>query len=292
MIRRSPKFLVLFGGVAVACALDNRLLSGTDSLCQDASQCVDLGGSADAGNAAGGSSHGGSSAGGSSAGGSSAGGRANSGGNAGCGGANAMTAGTGALSGAVAAGNAGQVEVGPTMSCPDLDQNTVLDCTETLVTNPGFDADVKGWSPEASGAISWDSLDARGSNSSGSIRVENRGTASGPDTGLIYTGATQCVKVQPDHAYVIFAQMYSRGPGPTPIYGSVVGRVFASTDCSGTPLHIETSAIQGTFDSWLTLQATVPAVTSAGSMLVELSVGKPTSVTGSAALNFDNVLVR
>jgi hypothetical protein len=178
------------------------------------------------------------------------------------------------------------------MDCPDLDQNTVLDCTETLVTNPGFDADVKGWSPEASGAISWESLDARGSDASGSIRVENRGTASGPDTGLIYTGATQCVKVQPDHAYVIFAQMYSRGPGPMPTYGSVVGRVFASTDCSGTPLHIETSAIQGTFDSWLTLQATVPAVTSAGSMLVELSVGKTTSVTGSAVINFDNVLVR
>ena len=184
-----------------------------------------------------------------------------------------------------------QEQVGPTMDCPDLDQNTVLDCTETVVTNPGFDADIKGWSPEASGAISWESLDARGSNNSGSLRVENRGTASGPDTGLIYTGATQCVKVQPDHAYVIFAQMYARGPLVN-AYGSVIGRVFASTDCSGTPLHVETSAIQGTVSSWLTLQATVPAVASAGSMLVELSVGKPTSVTGSAVINFDNVLVR
>jgi len=36
----------------------------------------------------------------------------------------------------------------------------------------------------------------------------------------------------------------------------------------------------------------VPAVTSAGSMLVELSIGKKTSVSGNAVLNFDNVLVR
>src|SRR5450631_3671925 len=214
MIRRSPKFLVLWGGVAMACALDNRLLNSTDSPCQDANQCADLGGSADAASAAGGGAHGGS----------SAGGRANSGGGTARGGANA-TAGASALSGAgaVAAGNAGQVEVGPTNDCPDLDQNTVLDCTETLVTNPSFDADIKGWSPEASGAISWESLDARGSDASGSIRVENRGTASGPDTGLIYTGATQCVKVQPDHAYVIFAQMYARGPVVN-AYGSVIGR--------------------------------------------------------------------
>jgi hypothetical protein len=181
--------------------------------------------------------------------------------------------------------------VGPTPDCPDLDQNTVLDCNETLVSNPGFASTVKGWSPEASGATTWESLDAWGSNTSGSIRVENRGAATGPDTGLIYTGATQCVKVQPDRAYVIFAQMYARGPMVT-CYGSVVGRVFASTDCSGTPLHIETSPIAGTVNLWLTLRATVPAVTSAGSLLVELSVGKPTSVTGSAVLNFDNVLVR
>ena len=279
MIRRSPKFLVLCGGVVVACALDDRLLNGPDSSCQDGGQCVDFGASADAGSAAGGSA---------------AGGSANNGGDTARGGANAMTGGTSALSGAGAsgtAGDAGQEQVGPTMNCPDLDQNTVLDCAETLVTNPGFDVDIKGWSPEASGAISWESLDARGSNTSGSIRVENRGAASGPDTGLIYTGATQCVKVQPNHAYVIFAQMYARGPMVN-AFGSVIGRVFASTDCSGTPLHAETSAIEGTVNLWLTLQATVPAVTSAGSMLVELSVGKPTTVTGSAVLNFDNVLVR
>jgi hypothetical protein len=285
MIRRSPKFLVLCGGAVVACALDNRLLSSTDSPCQDASQCADPGGGD-----IGGDDTGASTAGASTAGRSAAGGRASSGGSSARGGANAMTAGANASSGAT--GEAGQEQVGPMSNCPDLDQNTVLDCTETLVTNPGFDVDIKGWSPEANAAISWEALDQRGSNTSGSIRVENRGTASGPDNGLIYAGATQCVKAQPDHAYIIFAQMYSRGPGPMPIYGSVVGRVFASTDCSGTPLDIETSPIQGTFDSWLTLQATVPAVTSAGSLLVELSVGKSASVTGSAVLNFDNVLVR
>jgi hypothetical protein len=282
MIRRSPKFLVLCGGAVVACALDNRLLNSTDSPCQDASQCADPGGAPAEESTAGESARGGR----------AAGGRANSGGESARGGANVITGGAGALSGAPGAGDeAGEEQVGPMTNCPDLDQNTVLDCTETLVTNPGFDVDIKGWSPEASGAVSWEALDQRGSNTSGSIRVENRGTASGSDNGLIYTGATQCVKVEPGRAYVIFAQMYARGP-TVDAYGSVVGRVFASTDCSGTPLHIETSAIEGTVDKWLTLQATVPAVTSAGSMLVELSVGKKTTVTGNAVLNFDNVLVR
>jgi hypothetical protein len=266
----------------MACALDNRLLNGTDGACQDASQCVDPGGSTAGVSAAGVSARGGN----------AAGGRANSGGESARGGANVVAGGSSALSGAPGAGgDAGFEQVGPMTNCPDLDQNTVLDCTETLVTNPGFDVDVKGWSPEASGAISWEALDQRGSNTSGSIRVENRGTATGTDNGLIYTGATQCVKAQPDHAYVIFAQMYARGP-TVDAFGSVVGRVFASADCSGTPLDVETSAIEGTVNLWLTLQATVPAVTSAGSLLVELSVGKKTTVTGNAVLNFDNVLVR
>jgi len=279
MIRRSPKLLVLCCGAVVACALDDRLLNGTDSACQDAGQCADPAGSTAAGSASGGRASGGSS---------------NSAGESARGGGNLTTGGRNALSGAGApdaAGDAGQEQVGPTTTCPDLDQNTVLDCTETRVTNPGFDADLRGWAPEASGAISWEALDQRGSTTSGSIRVENRGSATGPDNGLIYTGATQCVQVQPDHAYVIFAQMYARGPMVN-AFGSVVGRVFASSDCSGTPVHVETSALEGTVDLWLTLQATVPAVTSAGSMLVELSVGKPKTVTGNAALNFDNVLVR
>jgi hypothetical protein len=64
MIRRSPKYLVLCGGAVVACALDNRLLNSTDSPCQDASQCVDLGGNAAGENTAGQSARGGSAAGG------------------------------------------------------------------------------------------------------------------------------------------------------------------------------------------------------------------------------------
>ena len=272
MIPRASKncFLVLCSGVVLACSLDNRVLNGTgsDAPCQDTNECAGLGGA------------------------TAAGGRASGGGDSGRGGAISPTGGSRAASGAPdSAGEAGEVQVGPTIDCPDLDQNTVLDCTETLVTNPGFDMDVKGWTPEASGAISWESLDSSGSNASGSIRVEDRGATTGPDNGLVYTGATQCVKARADHAYVIFAQMYARGP-MVEAFGSVSGRSFASADCSGTPVHVETSSIQGTVNLWLTLQATVPAAMSAGSLLVELSVGKPKTVSGNVILNFDNVLVR
>jgi len=256
----------------IACALDNRVLNGTDSPCLETNQCTETAGSNAAGKAAGGS--------------------ASSAGRGSQGGAHTHTAGaSSSVAGSSEGGAAGDQDVGPPMNCPDLDKNTVPDCMETIATNPGFDGNIKGWSAETSGVVNYETLDAWGNSSSGSVRVENRGMASGPDTGLVYTGASQCVKAQEGRAYVILAQMYARGPTIT-AYGSVVGRVFASKDCSGTPLQVETSTIEGTVNSWITLRANVPAVTSAGSLLVELSVGKPTSVTGSAALNFDNVLVR
>jgi hypothetical protein len=185
----------------------------------------------------------------------------------------------------------GDSNVGPSLDCVDLDQNTVPDCSETVAKNSGFDRDVKGWSPEANGAIEWNALDARGSTGSGTMRVENRATIVADNGGLVFSGATQCVSIEATRAYDLFVQMYSRGPTIT-AYASIVGRVFGSEDCSGAPLRVETSPIQGTIDLWLTLQATVPAVTGAKSLLVELSVGKLSETPGPVSLVFDNVLVR
>jgi len=214
-----------------------------------------------------------------------------SGGNSGArGGSSGASPGRGG-SGGASAGEGGQIDVGPTVDCVDLDQNTIPDCSETVVANAGFDRDTKGWSPEANGAISWDSLDARGSTLSGTLLVENRSTGMAQDGGLVYSGATQCVPIEPNHAYDLYAQMYSRGPVITG-YASVIGRVFASADCSGSPLRVETSPIQGTINLWITLQATIPAMTGAQSLMVELSVGRLSSKPGPVSLTFDNVLLR
>ncbi|MGC4090103.1 MAG: hypothetical protein QM756_19915 [Polyangiaceae bacterium] len=236
-----------------ACALDQRTLEPSNSTCQGSASC------------------------------SSSGGNLARGGNANAG------LGSGGNDNGGAAGDGTQV--GPTVDCPDLNQNTVPDCTETLVENSAFDHDSVAWTPGANAAVKWDSLDARGSNQSGTLRVENRSSGSALDGGLVSTGALQCVPIEPNHAYDLFVQMYSRGPTISG-YASVVGRVFASSDCTGSPLRVETSPIQGTIDLWITLQATVPAEASAGSMLIELSVGRLSTMTGPVSVVFDNVLLR
>jgi hypothetical protein len=72
----------------------------------------------------------------------------------------------------------------------------------------------------------------------------------------------------------------------------VVGRTFESRDCSGTPRSIQSSSIQATVDLWITVHASMEADDKVRSLLVELSVGKPSSVEDDASLVFDNVLVR
>ncbi len=269
-----PGSLSAWGAIALfGCALDERPLNAVDSLCTASGDCSSQGGGGLSGAA-----------------GRSAAGRGGVGGIAGAAAQGGAHAGGSDTTHAGSAGDgAGGILVGPNVTCPDLNQNAVADCLESLAQNPSFDKDVKGWAPEANGAIYWDALDGQGSNKSGTMRVENR--APTPSDGIVYSGATECVPIEANHAYDIYVQMYSRGPIITG-YGSVLGRIFASPDCSGSALLVKTSELQATVDQWLTLLATVPATTGAQSLLVELSVGKLSTSSGNVNLVFDNVLVR
>lgn len=186
-------------------------------------------------------------------------------------------------------GEAGSL-TGPDASCPDLDQNTILDCDETLAKNPTFDRDVNGWTPEADGAIAWNEFDWKASLDSGSITVKNR--AKGASSGdAPHTAAKQCIRIADNRTYDVYAQMYLRGPTQT-AYGAVSGRVFAADDCTGAALDIQSSLNLNTVDQWLTLKTTLPAAAGVHSLLVELMVTKAPSTPGEVSVQFDNVLVR
>lgn len=193
-----------------------------------------------------------------------------------------------------AASSAGDSSIGGNTTCPDLDQNTVPDCTETLAENPTFDRDAKGWQAEANTAVSWDAYDAQTTETSGSLVVENRATSGAPGMGMAYAGAKQCVPITPKSTYVVYAQMYS-GSSTVSGYGSVIGRLFESTDCTGSPVSdsVKVSPTIGTINLWMTLQTDeLAAPAGANSLLVELQVGKLANNTERVSLRFDNVLVR
>lgn len=207
------------------------------------------------------------------------------------GGALVNRGGEGGVAGAAGAGGDGSV-VG--IACPDLDQNTVPDCDETVVENATFNLDVEGWRVEPNAVGSWSFINAQAGEKSGSILVESNVPAnSSSGDAFVYTGVTQCLPLNGlAGEHQIFAQMFSEGEAVT-AYGSVVGRLFTTADCSGSPVSVTPSPNQGNTSNWFPMQtALFTADAKAKSLMVELRVGKLATRTGSVSLRFDNVLVR
>lgn len=265
---------IAFCGLSVvsACSLDDRVLSVQALGCADTASCggsdVSTGGRASGGRAA------------------ATGGRVSS-----QGGAQTSRGGDSAVAGSAGVGGDGNVV---TIACPDLDDNTVPDCDETLATNATFNIDIEGWRPETNATAIWSFINAQAGEKSGSIQVESNvpaNTASGD--AFVYTGVVQCLPLDGAAGeHQIFAQMFSEGEAVT-AYGSVVGRVFASADCTGSPVSVTPSPNQGNTGNWFPMQTALFAVdTGAKSLLVELRVGKLAMRTGSVSLRFDNVMVR
>jgi hypothetical protein len=261
----------LFVASSTACSVDDRVLESSD--CSDA-HCGTGGATAHGGSAA---SEGGKSAsGGRTAG---RGGTANSGGAETEGGAGSTD------------GEGGNAIVD--IACPDLDQNTVPDCSETLVVNATFDKDIDGWRSQTYATASWDFVNAQAGEKSGSIFLENSAPADATSgSGFIYTGVNQCLAIDGEGQHQIFAQVFNDGELVTG-YGSVVARLFTSADCKGTPVSVVASPNLGNTGNWFTVQTSVfPTDASVQSVMVELRAGKLSTRTGAVSLRFDNVMVR
>ncbi|HWA75235.1 MAG TPA: hypothetical protein VG937_23020 [Polyangiaceae bacterium] len=264
--------IAFYGSIVVAaCSVDDRVLSVQALGCGDTGTC---GGSdtSTGGRASGGKAN-------------ATGGRASS-----QGGAQTNRGGDTAVAGSGGAGGDGSVI---SIACPDLDDNTVPDCDETLATNATFNLDIEGWRTETNATAIWSFINAQAGEKSGSIQVESNAPANAASgDAFVYTGVTQCLSLAGAGDHQIFAQMFSEGEAVT-AYGSVVGRVFGSADCTGSPTSVIPSPNQGNTGNWFPMQTAVfKADANAKSLLVELRVGKLATRTGSVSLRFDNVMVR
>jgi hypothetical protein len=171
--------------------------------------------------------------------------------------------------------------------CADLDHDGTPDCTETLVRNPRFDADVSSWTAEYGASATWQGApDAIGGSPSGSIVVGNTNVISA--TGVSLTGASQCVTASAG-TYRLAAQV-NLAAGQGAGSAGLAVQLFPSADCSGNAQSAWSSQVTSTTGAWTVLDGSFPVPAGTGSLRVRLATLKPFSAAAFQA-RFDNVLL-
>jgi hypothetical protein len=177
--------------------------------------------------------------------------------------------------------------VGALPPCPDLDENEVLDCDETLAKNATFDSNAASWAAETGVEVTWDEDDAHGKDDSGSLDLENVSVAE--RDGLVMLGARQCFDLDGDAVYQIGAEISVREEGEDR-QGGFQFIVYSGPLCTGDALHIVNSARVTTSD-WRapTITYLTPTVAQSAAMrFITLKQFRDASVS----IRIDNVLVR
>lgn len=277
-----------------ACSVDDRKLEGADVF-------IISGGQVGSGGASGSAGQGGASAATVGGGGAATAGAAGSdpgvggalGGAAGAssstgGGGDGATGGTHPGTAGADPGSGGNAGAGEPERCPDLDENGVLDCDESVVKNPSFDRDVQGWLNDVEMELEWEDRDATGQEASGALGA----TSSYQDDrdGGRLLGARQCVPIVGGDVYEFAAQVnVPEDAGKT--YAGLEMQVYDGPSCSGTPLDKKQSeTLFGAGPDWGVAALTYLTPTSGKSVMVRLLWIKPYRQDPVTVL-FDNVLV-
>ncbi|HEU5074077.1 MAG TPA: hypothetical protein VFU02_07885, partial [Polyangiaceae bacterium] len=169
--------------------------------------------------------------------------------------------------------------------CPDLNQNEVPDCEETLIGNATFEVNIEPWEVEALAEIRWQS--AASDTASGALVITRAGPTPGEQPSM--AGSFQCIAVQAQSSYRFLAQAFipEGQPGVT---AAISALFYASGDCTGTHLGVVNSASQSTAGSWRVLHDSGRAPAHAQSLKLRLAVVQ-TAQAATAEVLFDNVLV-
>ncbi|HEY4157586.1 MAG TPA: hypothetical protein VGM29_05795 [Polyangiaceae bacterium] len=269
------------------CPLDTRTLGAQTSDDLDAGEHADANGSAGTSGSAGSLDS------------------AGSGGTVSDGGADASVAGSGAeggtsVAGSGAGGTTSTTGAGGTSSagagsarasaCPDLDQDSVADCSESLVKDSAFDSqNLADWSADPATDQGWQNLDADGRSDSGSLRVDN--TTQSSLSGLTMSGTRQCIAAIGGASYEFFAKLYIKSDQSSTGSGGMNLSFYASTDCSGDALLSRTSNLPAALDSWSIAEMDADAPPNAQAMSVRLVCVKTFDAAPLSVL-FDDVLVK
>ncbi len=170
--------------------------------------------------------------------------------------------------------------------CPDLDDNFVFDCDETIVKNAAFDKDTSDWTAETNLVVSWETTDALDHSNSGSLGVKDTFTTD-MDGGLML-GADQCIPVDAGTNYVFAVEVSV----PSLATGSTGGFQLVAYDddaCMGAQTDVASSPVVVNAD-WEAVQKTYTPQAPTKSVLMRLVSIKPFRDEPNDVL-FDNVLV-
>lgn len=172
--------------------------------------------------------------------------------------------------------------------CPDLDENDVPDCDETLVLNANFDANLNDWHEEANALANWEQDDALDHDASGSATVTNR-TFYEDREGQVMRGLWQCIPASPSFSYQLLTQVRISGAAGQ-VWGGLSVSFYDGPDCTGNVVTASTPML-GTTTDWSMTEARADATDTTQSMLVRLVVNKPYTAP-AVTVDFDNVLIR
>lgn len=182
----------------------------------------------------------------------------------------------------------GEAGAGNDPGCPDLDDNSVADCEETLVQNASFDVNLNGWHEESNALGSWEHEDALDHDASGSATITNR-TFYEDREGQVMRGLWQCVPASAATSYRLLTQVRISGEAGQ-VWGGLSVSFYDAPDCTGNVVTASTPML-GTTTDWSMTEARAEAATNTQSMLVRLVVNKPYSAP-AVTVDFDNVLIR
>jgi len=176
--------------------------------------------------------------------------------------------------------------------CPDLDQNGVMDCRESLLANPDFAVGATGWTAEFGVSQAAPGNAVTGTPASGAIAISN--TNQSNTAGSSMAGSAQCVPARPDVSYALFAEvLIPVDQNPMTLAGAGL-QSFLSPDCSGAPNSVVTPslvAVTASAGNWQEVHAMLPTPAGTASISVRLVVVKPFVQDVTQAL-FDNVLLK
>jgi len=156
---------------------------------------------------------------------------------------------------------------------------------QNLLANGAFESDLNGWAVINDGsnvATQWDSRDAGGSPSSGSVSVTNLT----PDSGVLFDGVFQCLEIVPGGRYRLRGDVLLPSGQSADGWGEISAFYHRDEDCRG--FISATSLTTQERGSWqqLLMDETVPS--DARSVRISLGVNKQVAGDSLQAL-FDRV---